>query len=56
MLAEYISDNTLLKKAYNNLEQEIAHLTSDKVDPVSIKEEPTFDKGFNHILTMYKQR
>ncbi len=58
MLVEYINANTLLKKAYNNLEQEIAHLKSEKVkeeqlDPGTIKEEPTFDKG---SLTMYKQR
>ncbi len=60
MLAEYISANTLLKKENIqlkkvNLEQEIVHLKSEKVkeeqlDPASIKEEPTFDKGLKQLI------
>ncbi len=57
MLVECISANTLLmkeniqlKKTNNNLQQEIAHLKSEKVkeeqlDPETIKEEPTPDNG-----------
>ena len=62
VLAEYISANTLLmkeniqlKKGNNNLEQEIAHLKSEKaskeqLDPVSIKKEPTSDQGLKQLL------
>ena len=54
MLAEYISANTLLKKENIQLKKANInpehHLKSEKVkeeqlDPASIKEEPTFDKG-----------
>ncbi len=66
MLAEYISANTLLKKENIQLKKANInpehHLKYEKVkeeqlDPVSIKEEPTFDKGLKQFLwTMYKQR
>ncbi len=52
VLDEYISANTLLKKANINPEH---HLKSEKVkeeqlDPASIKEEPTFDKGLKQFI------
>ncbi len=59
MLAEYNSANTLLKKeniqlkkANNNLEQEIASLKvkKEKLDPVSIKEEPTSGNGLKQFV------
>ena len=59
MLAEYITANTLLKKQLKkaNINPE-HHLKSEKVkeeqlDPASIKEEPTFDKGLKQLCTCY---
>ncbi len=63
VLAEYISDNTLLrkeniqlKKTVHNLEQEVGHLKvkEEQMDPVSIKEEPTSGKGLKLFLCLYK--
>ena len=56
MLAEYINANTLLKKQLKkaNINPE-HHLKSEKVkkeqlDPASIKEDPTFDKGLKQFI------
>ncbi len=50
-----MKENIQLKKANNNLEQEIAHLKSEKVkeeqlDPETIKVEPTSGNGLKQFM------